>query len=164
MNFSKLFHLFIDQGKRPSSSQETTALLDEARSTILDISRRAATGEIKLASGTELLEPKVAANSVKLKSGVIVNPDSNFGKAAIAAANPAPLASPYPAPAAPKQVKPAKPLPSPASDTAQPAEKFVTANEFIESRPVRVMKMGEFKKFSASDRNEWIRSGGKLRD
>jgi hypothetical protein len=45
--FSQLFHKFIDEGKRPSNTQETTALLDESRSVILDITRRIESGEIK---------------------------------------------------------------------------------------------------------------------
>jgi len=47
--FSQLFHKFIDEGKRPSTTQEITALLDEARSTILNITQRIESGDLKVA-------------------------------------------------------------------------------------------------------------------
>jgi hypothetical protein len=188
--FTERFKNWINSNSKPATSQEQSALLDESRGAWLDVIERVKSGEIKAVTGTESLQQRVADNSAQLREnapirtpgGGMVWPRTTTGAvftdrdraaanlkaksnkpqepskpapAPTAAAKPAP--SPYPAPA-PKQAKPTAPAP------AKPGEKFLTADEFLSSRPITVMKVAEFRKLSPHEKNEYMRSGGKLRD
>jgi hypothetical protein len=65
MTFSSQFQQFVNSGIRPDSVQASSALLSEARSVILDIVNRIASGEIAMTGPQAIATKPTAAAPVK---------------------------------------------------------------------------------------------------
>jgi hypothetical protein len=115
MKFSNLFSQFIDAGTKPASTQESSALLDEARSVILDLARRVDAGPTASAG------PQLSRQAAKAAQS-----DLEKAAAAMKAARPAASSKPQAKdrfgrtaaePMPPKPAPKAAPAPAPASKT-----------------------------------------------
>jgi hypothetical protein len=83
MKFSNQFHQFIDTGTRPATAQAQSALLDEARSVILNITNRVESGEITLADPARAHAEKTLArgkNVISAQSRLSAKAAPAFGK------------------------------------------------------------------------------------
>jgi hypothetical protein len=166
MNWTSLFSRWIDNNAKPSNSQESAALLDEARSTILDITRRVESGEIAMVSPTAAAAQQYGA----VKQTVFGNREQAVANARAKSA-PAPASKPAPQPA--KAQAPAlhglaktsaafasakTSRPSPYPSPAQPRE--VSAAEF--SAPRLHMSRQEFEKLRPSEQKRFADEGGRI--
>jgi hypothetical protein len=175
MKFTSLFSRWIDSNAKPANTQETTALLDEARSTILDITRRVESGEIAMVSPSALTPLKSSPTGTIYNRRAIENANKPPATAAASKPLPSPQATkPAPSPQATRPAltglaktsaafaaqksKDAKPLPSPHPAPAQPRE--VSAAEF--SGPRLRMSRQEFEKLRPSEQKRFADEGGRI--
>jgi hypothetical protein len=133
MTFSSQFQQFVNTGNKPDSVQASSALLSEARSVILDIVNRIASGEIKMESHGE----RTLANG---KQALAASERFNAKKAAAATAKPAPA------------------IPAPAKPATQTAT--TTAAQF--ATPKLTITREDFRTLGPQDKGRFLKSGGTL--
>jgi hypothetical protein len=165
MNPSKLLRRFLENGTRPSSQREASALLDESRSLLA--SRLPTTAET-IQNFTDAEIEKITAGG---KAGTLERSHKIFlakygSPSASPTAKPAPSAAARPAPAPAATSKPAtihrasstSTKPSTPSTTAP--SPTVTASDFA-TKPL-VMRKTDFDSLTSADKSRFSVAGGRL--
>jgi hypothetical protein len=165
MNPSKLLRRFLENGTKPSSQREASALLDESRSLL--VSRLPTTAETIQNFSDADIDKIVAGGkpgAMDRAHAIYSQKEGRFVKTGNPLAKPtakAPAARPAPAPTATAKpavvhrasstsTKPTAPAPSPT----------ITAAQFVP--PDQSMTLAEFNKMKPAEKMRFVKSGGKI--